>query len=187
MELDCDHLFDYSVSARPFSISNSQKSPTRLFPPIWTSCESRSVDSRRNTLALLVGRRVSATHYRRGTTFTRRGTTRRQNSEPRRPGWLLLARNAVSTSIPPSSLLFSFSLTSHSQAGLGSPRSRTTVGRRAGEGWSCLGGDNARREEVAIRVTAFGGLLRGRVVERPPELTNVWKAGRTDLVHRTAR
>jgi hypothetical protein len=110
MEPECDDRpFDYSVSARHFSTTNSPKRRTRLFPPICTTCASRSIDCRRNTLAPLVGRPAFATLYKRGTTFTRRGTTRRQNSEPRKLGWLLLAINVVSNPpFPPSSFFFSF-------------------------------------------------------------------------------
>jgi len=134
MEPECDD--HYSVSARHFSTTNSQKRRTSPFPPICMSRASRSIDCRRNTLAPLVGSRAFATLYNRRTTFTRRGTTRRQNSEPRKLGWLLLAINVVSKSshLPCSFFcFFIYTFISQSQAGLGSPRSRTRIGGRAGE------------------------------------------------------
>lgn len=85
----------FSVSARRFLITNSQKFRTRLFLPICKSCASLSVACQRSTLALSVGRRAFDRRFKRGTTSTRRGTMRHKSSGPRNRSWPLLTINVV--------------------------------------------------------------------------------------------
>ena len=146
---------------------NLLKRRTRVSLPICKRCVTLSVICQQNTLGPSAGRHAFARRPKRGMIFTRRGTTRRRSSEPRRPSWCHSVISAVS-------LILTFDPihcnNPRSQATpRGSPSPRTAEGR-AREVWTNLGRDIKRGQAAVKGITAFGRLLRGSIGQ---QLTNI--------------